>query len=80
MPPANGPALFQAPEEGMVAVDIAEVIVTASVRFGREWVGRFSWNRILSNYDRDTDIMVFGAGYRFSADRLRIHRLQLRIG
>jgi hypothetical protein len=39
--------------------------MTASLRFGREWVGRFSWNRILSNYDRDTDIIVFGAGYRF---------------
>ena len=39
--------------------------MTASYRIGREWLARFSWNRILSNYDRDTDILLFGAGYRF---------------
>jgi len=39
--------------------------MTASYRIGREWTARFSWNRVLSNYDRDTDVVLFGVGYRF---------------
>ena len=39
--------------------------MTTSYRIGREWTARFSWNRVLSNYDRDTDILLFGVGYRF---------------
>jgi len=39
--------------------------MTASYRIGRDWTGRFSWSRVLSNYDRDTDILLFGVGYRF---------------
>ena len=39
--------------------------MTASYRIGRDWTARFSWNRVLSSYDRDTDIVLFGAGYRF---------------
>ena len=39
--------------------------MTASYRIGREWSARFSWSRVLSNYDRDTDILLFGVGYRF---------------
>ena len=39
--------------------------MTASYRIGREWTARFSWNRVLSNYDRDTDVLLFGVGYRF---------------
>jgi len=39
--------------------------MTASYRIGRDWTGRFSWSRVLSNYDRDTDVLLFGVGYRF---------------
>jgi hypothetical protein len=39
--------------------------MTASYRAGRDWTARFSWNRVLSNYDRDTDVLLFGVGYRF---------------
>ena len=39
--------------------------MTASYRMGRDWTARFSWNRVLSNYDRDTDVVLFGIGYRF---------------
>src|SRR6478609_8116872 len=39
--------------------------MTASYRIGREWTARFSWNRVLSNYDRDADVLLFGVGYRF---------------
>ena len=39
--------------------------MTASYRIGREWTARFSWNRVLSHYDRDADVLLFGVGYRF---------------
>ena len=39
--------------------------MTASYRMGRDWTARFSWNRVLSNYDRDSDILLLGLGYRF---------------
>lgn len=38
---------------------------TFSYHFPRGWVGRFSWHRSVSGYDRDSDILLFGAGYRF---------------
>jgi hypothetical protein len=42
-------------------------IVTPSVsyRFGEHWDTRFSWNRILTTYDKDTDVFQLGLGYRF---------------
>jgi hypothetical protein len=39
--------------------------MTGSYRIGREWTARFSWSRVLSNYDRDSDILLLGVGYRF---------------
>ena len=39
--------------------------MTASYRMGQDWTARFSWNRVLSNYDRDTDVILLGVGYRF---------------
>ena len=39
--------------------------MTTSYRVGRDWTARFTWSRVLSNYDRDTDISLFGLGYRF---------------
>ncbi|HEY1290060.1 MAG TPA: hypothetical protein VGF58_17165 [Burkholderiales bacterium] len=39
--------------------------MTGSYRIGREWTARFSWSRVLSNYDRDSDVLLFGVGYRF---------------
>jgi hypothetical protein len=41
------------------------VTLTASMRFAPAWVGRFSWNRVVSRYDRDTDVLLLGLGYRF---------------
>jgi hypothetical protein len=41
------------------------VTLTASHRLGQRWVARFSWNRIVTKYDRDTDIILLGVGYRF---------------
>jgi hypothetical protein len=39
--------------------------MSASYRMGRDWTARFSSSRVLSNYDRDSDILLFGVGYRF---------------
>jgi hypothetical protein len=47
------------------AVASGILTMTASYRFGRDWTGRLSWNRVVSSYDRDTDVIVFGVGYRF---------------
>ena len=41
------------------------ITLSASYHLGREWLARFSWNRVTSNYDRDTDVLMLGAGYRF---------------
>ena len=40
------------------------VTATASYRFASQWDARFSWNRITSTYNRDTDLLLFGIGYR----------------
>jgi hypothetical protein len=38
---------------------------SVSYRFATHWLGRFSWNRTFTNYDKDTDVFQFGLGYRF---------------
>ncbi len=38
---------------------------TAAYRFSPRWDARLSWNRINTNYNRDTDVILLGAGYRF---------------
>lgn len=39
--------------------------LTASYRPDPHWSLRTSWNRIVTNYDRDTDVIMGGIGYRF---------------
>jgi len=38
---------------------------TAAFRLSPHWNARVSWNRINTNYNRDTDVILLGAGYRF---------------
>jgi hypothetical protein len=38
---------------------------TASYHFAHGWLGRITWHRIASRHDRDSDIILLGAGYRF---------------
>jgi hypothetical protein len=38
---------------------------TFSYRFAHAWTARVSWYRVSSNYDRDSDIITAGVGYRF---------------
>lgn len=41
------------------------VSVSASYRFSQHWLTRVTWNRVVTHYDRDTDVIVAGVGYRF---------------
>jgi hypothetical protein len=54
---------YREDKRGPFASGIATL--TASYHLGSRWVVRFSWNRIVSKYDRDADIILLGAGYRF---------------
>ncbi|MBK5276706.1 MAG: hypothetical protein JJE30_16880 [Desulfuromonadales bacterium] len=38
---------------------------TGSYRMGENWLVRATWDRIITTYDRDTDIFLGGIGYRF---------------
>lgn len=38
---------------------------TGSYRLHEHWCLRTSWNRIVTDYDRDTDVIMGGIGYRF---------------
>ncbi|CAG9165727.1 hypothetical protein LMG23992_00584 [Cupriavidus laharis] len=39
--------------------------MSASYRISEHWLGRLSWNRVMTGYDRDADIFLAGVGYRF---------------
>jgi hypothetical protein len=39
--------------------------LTASRRIADDWKVRGTWNRVLTNYQRDTDVLLVGLGYLF---------------
>jgi len=39
--------------------------LTGSCRINPDWSARISWSRIATDYDRDTDVLLVGIGYRF---------------
>ena len=41
------------------------VTIAGSYRFTNSWDARLEWNRVVTRYDRDTDVIFAGAGYRF---------------
>ncbi|SAK57316.1 hypothetical protein AWB80_02261 [Caballeronia pedi] len=41
------------------------VSVSASYRFTNRWLARVTWNRMVTRYDRDADIIEAGFGFRF---------------
>jgi hypothetical protein len=41
------------------------ITLTASYRLHPHWALRTSWNRIVTSYSRDTDVILGGVGYRF---------------
>jgi hypothetical protein len=38
---------------------------TIAYRFTRHWQARLTWNRVLSDYNRDADVILLGIGYRW---------------
>ncbi len=48
-------------------VDLAGLItLTGGYRFAERWIARLSWNRVMTDNDRDADVIVLGAGYRWN--------------
>jgi hypothetical protein len=43
----------------------ALITMTASYQFTPHWFVRASWDRVLTGYDKDSDIYLAGVGYRF---------------
>lgn len=41
------------------------VSVSASYRLTQHWSARVTWNRVVTRYSRDTDVILGGVGYRF---------------
>ncbi|MPV59390.1 hypothetical protein CFB46_01810 [Burkholderia sp. HI2761] len=41
------------------------VSISASYRISGRWLTRITWNRVVTRYDRDTDVIQAGLGYRF---------------
>jgi hypothetical protein len=58
---------YDSPFNGWNSDKIVSGIVTlsGSYRFAPHFALRASWNRIVTSYDSDTDVILFGLGYRF---------------
>lgn len=41
------------------------VSISASYRLSDRWLTRITWNRVVTRYNRDTDVIQAGLGYRF---------------
>ena len=41
------------------------VSISASYRFTQHWSARVTWNRVVTRYSRDTDVLLGGIGYWF---------------
>ena len=41
------------------------ISVSASYRLTQHWAARVTWNRVVTRYSRDTDVILGGIGYRF---------------
>lgn len=41
------------------------VTITTAYRSTPRWGARFSWNRVITNYERDADIWLLGASHHF---------------
>jgi hypothetical protein len=41
------------------------VTIAGSYRFTQHWDARLEWNRVMTRYGRDTDVIFAGAGHQF---------------
>lgn len=39
--------------------------ISASYRMEKHWTTRLTWDRVVTHYNRDTDVLLAGVGYRF---------------
>ena len=46
------------------------VSLTFAVRLSEHWLTRFTWDRVISTYNRDADVFLVGFGYRWSKNVL----------
>lgn len=54
------------PEAGDTQNVVASLLtMSMAYRFANHWVARVSWNRVITGYDRDSDIFLAGVGYKF---------------
>jgi hypothetical protein len=54
---------FQGPDANHVLSGI--ISITGSYRLTPHWAARLTWNRVVTSYERDTDVILGGVGYRF---------------
>jgi hypothetical protein len=52
----------ESPTDGRLAGLIS---ISASYRLSQHWSTRITWNRVMTHYNRDTDVIQAGVGYRF---------------
>jgi hypothetical protein len=53
------------PSDGSASAVSILVSATAAYAITPAWIGRLTWNRVRTNYSRDTDVVMFGLGYCF---------------
>lgn len=54
-----------AASEGSTSAVSALISISAAYAISSEWIGRLTWNRVETRYDRDSDIVTFALGYRY---------------
>lgn len=52
--------------DGVTASRVAALVsITGAYAISQDWTGRLTWNRVGTRYDRDSDVILLGLGYRF---------------
>lgn len=41
------------------------ISISGAYRVTKHWSARLTWNRVVTRYDRDTDVILAGIGYRW---------------
>jgi hypothetical protein len=62
----GGYGFYDKKEDGGSKFGIAGLIsMSCSYHFSEQWLVRASWSRVITDYDRDTDVFLFGPAYCF---------------
>ena len=62
-----GPYLAHDEHRGVTGSTTLNALIglTAAYSLSDHWLGRFIWDRVLTNYSRGADVWLVGLGYRF---------------